>query len=249
MDPPQKNFLGEQIYRLRVGILLVFFLLAMVANSRHPHPLWVAILAKCIGARESGITPFLRHVTLLVPLGLYTLALLLRLSASSSLGGRTIWAKSPVTDVLTQEGLFAHIRHPLYAGSAGMIVSLSLMSSPQGAAILVGGGLPFLAFLARFEEKILLARFPEYSEYKTRVPAFIPTKFEIKKGWNALFAPLHQRLGRSLRSEAFNVALLAGFGAFWASPTLPLFWISFSLGLALAFTAPFWAPERNEASS
>jgi hypothetical protein len=130
-----------------------------------------------------------------------------------------------------------------------MILSLSLMSSPEGAAILAGGGIPFLVFLARHEEGLFLDRIPEYAEYKKTVPPFIPS---IGRGCHileALMGPLRSGIARGLRSEAFNVALLGGFLSFWATPNLPLFWVAFGLFLGLALSAPFWIPERGKEPS
>ncbi|MCL4485981.1 MAG: isoprenylcysteine carboxylmethyltransferase family protein [Nitrospirae bacterium] len=247
-DPYRHNafrLIARTAYKARVPILLALFLLAMRENSLHPFPLWAEIL-RILGEGRKGISAGMRHLALLLPVGLYVGALMMRLSATITLGSKTVWGSEPRSSQMVREGLFSCIRHPLYAGSAGMIFSLSLMSSPEGAAILSGGGILFLVFLARHEEGLLLRNLPEYEEYRKTVPAFIPSKIGACRIWEALTAPLRRDLPRGLRSEGFNVALLGGFLAFWATPSLPLFWISFALFLGLALSAPLWIPERTE---
>ena len=242
------NRLLEKVYKIRVLILLFLFVLAMKENSLHPYPLWSEAI-RILGGRNFLITEGIRHLVLLLPVGIYVGSLAMRLSASVTLGSKTVWSLAPQGTRLVREGLFSCIRHPLYAGSAGMILSLSLMSSPEGAAILAGGGIPFLVFLALHEEGLFLDRIPEYAEYKKTVPPFIPS---IGRGCHileALMGPLRSGFARGLRSEAFNVALLGGFLSFWATPSLPLFWVAFALLLGLALSAPFWIPERGKEPS
>ena len=238
----------EKVYKIRVLILLFLFVLAMKENSLHPFPLWSEAI-RILKGRNYVITEGVRHLVLLFPVGIYAGSLAMRLSASVTLGSKTVWSLAPQGNRLVREGLYSCVRHPLYTGSAGMILSLSLMSSPEGAAILAGGGIPFLVFLARHEEGLFLDRIPEYAEYKKSVPPFIPS---IGTGCNflaTLMGPLRSGFARGLRSEAFNVALLGGFLSFWATPSLPLFWVAFALLLGLALSAPFWIPERGKEPS
>ncbi len=245
---PRSPFLFETwAYRARVPILLGFFAVAMVENSRHPFPLWAEILRTVDGGTRD-ISGGMRHMALLAPLALYGIALLVRLSATATLGSGTVWGFTPRTANLVEEGLFSCVRHPLYAGSGGMILSLSLMSSAQGAAILVGGGIPFLAFLARHEEKELLRALPGYADYRRRVPPFFPSFGRGCRFSASFFIPLRRNLGRAIRSEAVNVGLLGGFLAFWALPGILLFWIAFLLATSLALTAPIWIPEQPKGS-
>lgn len=234
-------------YRLRVPLLLGLFFMAMIENNRHPFPLW-GYLYRLLTGSEVPISTFSRHFLLMIPLGLYTLSLLVRLSGTATLGRKSVWALLPRSDSVVREGLFGHLRHPLYLGSAGMILSLSIMSSPQGAILLTGIGIPFLVFLSHHEEQDLLRKFPDYLEYMKKVPPFIPRFRSLKSFFRALFIPLRNCLGSSLRSESANVALLGGFCAFWATPNLSIFWIVFFAALALSVSAPIWIPEEREES-
>jgi len=71
-------------------------------------------------------------------------------------------------------GIYAYIRHPMYTclmlASAGWV---ALWNSPLALAGLLGL-IVFLRAKAQFEERLLLARFPEYADYAARTPRFLP---------------------------------------------------------------------------
>lgn len=177
---------------------------------------------------------------MLPALGLYAGGLFLRLSATATLGGKTVWNLAPKNEQLHTGRAFGVVRHPIYLGSAAMIFGLSLISSPQGAALLLGLDIPLLLLFAWLEERYLSVTHPEYADYKKRIPALLPRppfpKSSMKDAWNALGT----EGGRALRSEAANVALLGGFIAFWLTPDLRFFWGSAGLALILSLTAPVW---------
>jgi protein-S-isoprenylcysteine O-methyltransferase Ste14 len=75
---------------------------------------------------------------------------------------------------LVQEGVYARVRHPLYASllwlSAGWTLCwLSPVSGCLSAMLFV-----LLWGKSRSEETRLLRRYPGYSDYRRRVPAFLP---------------------------------------------------------------------------
>jgi protein-S-isoprenylcysteine O-methyltransferase Ste14 len=75
---------------------------------------------------------------------------------------------------LVQHGIYARIRHPIYASAilAGFGWALAWLSWPSAvaAAVLV----PFLHAKSRREEHLLRRRFPGYREYEARTRRFIP---------------------------------------------------------------------------
>ncbi len=75
---------------------------------------------------------------------------------------------------LVQEGIYARVRHPLYASllwlSAGW--TLCWLSPASGVASLLL--LALLLAKARVEEARLLRLHPGYEAYRSRVPAFLP---------------------------------------------------------------------------
>ena len=239
---PPRPRLGETLaqgaYRLRILLLGMPFLLAMVENARHPFPLWA--LAYEILRGDLPISPFERKLFMLPALGLYAGGFFLRLSATATLGGRTVWRLSLDSGRLHSEGLFGIVRHPIYLGSAAMILSLSLISSPQGAVLLTGIDIPLLVLFAWFEERHMSLAHPEYTEYKRQTPAVIPRlplkPLPLHASWKAL----EKEGGEALRSEAANASLLGGFLAFWITPDLRFFWGSAGLALVVALAAPAW---------
>ncbi len=78
---------------------------------------------------------------------------------------------------LLQTGIYAHIRHPMYAGLIVLVFGLALVwQKPWG---LVGGVAltVFFNLKAREEERHLRQRYPEYAEYQGRTGRFLPRMF------------------------------------------------------------------------
>jgi protein-S-isoprenylcysteine O-methyltransferase Ste14 len=68
---------------------------------------------------------------------------------------------------LVDHGPFRVLRHPIYVGGALFFAGLSLVFSAWGLALTAVLAVFWLA-KARLEERHLLARFPEYAEYRRR---------------------------------------------------------------------------------
>jgi len=69
---------------------------------------------------------------------------------------------------LVTRGPFRVVRHPVYLGATLLFVGLSLLYS--WPSLILSGALGLLwAAKARVEERYLVARFPEYEEYRRRV--------------------------------------------------------------------------------
>jgi protein-S-isoprenylcysteine O-methyltransferase Ste14 len=68
---------------------------------------------------------------------------------------------------LVQHGPFRYLRHPLYVGGALFFAGLSLVFSIYGL-VLTAVLCVFWIAKARLEERHLVARFPEYEEYRRR---------------------------------------------------------------------------------
>lgn len=92
-----------------------------------------------------------------------------------ALGGNRTPNPTPKADAeLVQHGIYRHIRHPLY--SSVMLAALGWALLWQSiAALAAGAGLCiFFDAKARLEERLLLARFPEYAAYRARTWRFLP---------------------------------------------------------------------------
>ena len=79
-----------------------------------------------------------------------------------------------VKDTLVRHGLYAYVRHPIYAGGFVVLAGLALIrptSAFVSACIL---GFIWLIVQARLEEIDLLERMPDYKDYMKQVPRFLP---------------------------------------------------------------------------
>jgi protein-S-isoprenylcysteine O-methyltransferase Ste14 len=68
---------------------------------------------------------------------------------------------------LVDRGPFRFLRHPLYVGGVLFFAGLSLVFSAYGLALTAVLAVFWIA-KARLEERHLLARFPEYADYRRR---------------------------------------------------------------------------------
>lgn len=92
-----------------------------------------------------------------------------------SLGGSRTPNPTPKAEAeLVQHGIYRWLRHPLY--SSVMLASLGWAFLWQSAAALVASLVlcVFFDVKARLEERLLLARFPQYAAYRTRTWRFVP---------------------------------------------------------------------------
>ena len=83
-------------------------------------------------------------------------------------------AAPALEDGLEQSGLYAHLRHPLYAGVILEFAGTALLRPSQAVALACVLGLGWVVIQARLEELDLLQRIPAYREYMRRVPRFFP---------------------------------------------------------------------------
>lgn len=78
---------------------------------------------------------------------------------------------------LQTKGVYAFSRHPIYSG---ILVVFYAWGIAQAAEYKIGIGLLFHVFIyfkARYEEKLLQQKFPEYQEYKSKTGMFFPRIF------------------------------------------------------------------------
>lgn len=86
----------------------------------------------------------------------------------------------PQARSLVRTGPYRYVRHPLYVGemvafSGAILAALSL---PKVLLLLAVAGLQ--AYRAVQEEKVLEGEFPEYAEYRTATPRFMPSFARIR---------------------------------------------------------------------
>jgi len=79
-----------------------------------------------------------------------------------------------VRDTLVRHGLYAHVRHPIYAGSVPIFVGLALLKPTGTVVVACAIAIAWLFVQARLEEIDLLQRLPAYRGYMQEVPGFVP---------------------------------------------------------------------------
>lgn len=75
---------------------------------------------------------------------------------------------------LVQHGVYAIVRHPIYSGIILGAFGWSLVRGSSVALALSVALLVFFHFKSRREERWLVERYPEYSDYQKRVKKLIP---------------------------------------------------------------------------
>ena len=90
--------------------------------------------------------------------------------------GHILFHKENVASKLIKTGIFAHTRHPLYLGVLMLYLGFILLS--MSLISIIGFIIAFILYnwIATFEENDLEKLFKEeYSEYKKKVPKWIPS--------------------------------------------------------------------------
>lgn len=89
---------------------------------------------------------------------------------------------------LVTNGIYARIRHPLYAGMMAFSVGWALLWRSRQALGVTGALIALLHTKAQYEERLLRARFPGYESYAARVPmiprltgAFTPAVLGVRR--------------------------------------------------------------------
>jgi protein-S-isoprenylcysteine O-methyltransferase Ste14 len=75
---------------------------------------------------------------------------------------------------LVREGIYAHIRHPIYAGTIGLALGwacITLSATALAAALVL---VVVLDLKARREEAWLADRYPDYDAYRAATHRFVP---------------------------------------------------------------------------
>jgi len=119
-------------------------------------------------------TPMLRAAGWL----LLAAGLTLWLRAIASLGIDTLvllYVYVPEEGHMASSSIYALIRHPVYSAALNMGAGLALIHANWYALLVVPVlNLFFFGWIRLAEEPDLVVRFPDYLEYRKRVPAFLP---------------------------------------------------------------------------
>ncbi len=101
--------------------------------------------------------------------------LALLLAALVQIGRALQIAPQPRADAtLVTSGVYAWFRHPMYTAILSAIAGLFLREPTVAVGIAGAVAIAFLAIKTRYEERLLLARYPEYVRYKSRTWGIVP---------------------------------------------------------------------------
>jgi len=74
-----------------------------------------------------------------------------------------------------RRSVFGVVRHPIYLGEILFFLGFLILSLSLAAMAVWVAAVAFLHFIAKYEEKLLLARFgPDYERYLREVPRWVP---------------------------------------------------------------------------
>ena len=96
------------------------------------------------------------------------------------LGSRRLVGHAELTGTgeMFSGGLYAHVRHPRYAGMFSAVLGAALLAGTRLLWIVLVFWWPSALMVIRLEEKELATRFgPGYEAYRKRVPAFLPFRW------------------------------------------------------------------------
>jgi protein-S-isoprenylcysteine O-methyltransferase Ste14 len=71
-------------------------------------------------------------------------------------------------------GLYRFVRHPIYSGLLLFAIAHTVASASYVQLVLCVLLIALITVKARWEERRLVERFPEYREYSARTPRFVP---------------------------------------------------------------------------
>jgi len=87
----------------------------------------------------------------------------------------TVFGKPREIPTVIREGVFGIVRHPVYLSEILLYIGLLGFNLSLIACGILIGAIVFLHYIARYEEKLLVARFgDDYRRYMREVPMWIP---------------------------------------------------------------------------
>jgi protein-S-isoprenylcysteine O-methyltransferase Ste14 len=80
---------------------------------------------------------------------------------------------------LVTSGVYAYIRHPIYSSFIQMSFEIAFLIGTLGSIAVAITSLIFYYFKSRYEEKLLIQKYPDYNSYKRKTGRFMPEIFKI----------------------------------------------------------------------
>ena len=134
------------------------------------------------------LSGFLNALTYLKPVGLIlgiSGAIILVLSLLQLNTNLSPFPSPKKTSSLVQTGLYKFMRHPIYGGIILIGLGFGFYSFSSWKLLITFTLIVFFYFKSRYEEKLLIHKFPEYAEYKKSTGRFFT--FRVFNKGNSIF--------------------------------------------------------------
>jgi protein-S-isoprenylcysteine O-methyltransferase Ste14 len=143
---------GTLLVGAQMALLAGLAAAPLVADS-WPAPPWVRLCGLIVAAAGAGLC----------------------LAAFPQLGRALTPLPEPRADAeLTTSGLYRWMRHPIYSGVLSLAWGWTLVVPSTWPVVLSVVLTLLLNVKARYEESLLVARYPQYPGYAARTPRFVP---------------------------------------------------------------------------
>ena len=110
-----------------------------------------------------------------VAIGVMVVGLALALAAGFRLGRNLTPLPVPVDGGrLVTAGVYAFARHPIYGGLLMLALGWSALAGSLGTLVATLALWALFELKSRFEERALMARYPEYARYRAGTRRFVP---------------------------------------------------------------------------
>ena len=161
-----------------LAVLVVLFALRRVPQQTAPgwRPRFAAFAGTFLGVGILLLPPHeLSPALYLLALGLMIGGTGFALSAVLKLG-RSV-SMVPQARRLVTSGPYALVRHPMYIGELAVMTGIALQFLSVWALLLLGLQFAFQLLRMRYEERLLLAAFPDYAGYMAKTARLVPGVF------------------------------------------------------------------------
>jgi protein-S-isoprenylcysteine O-methyltransferase Ste14 len=158
-----------------LAVLVVLFALRRVPQRTAPG-LWPRVVAFAGTFLGVGILLLPPHE--LSP-ALYMVSLVLMIAGTAfALAAVLVLGRSvsmvPQARRLVTSGPYAVVSHPMYLGELAMMTGIALQFLSVWALLLLGLQFAFQLLRMRYEERVLLAAFPDYADYMAKTARLVP---------------------------------------------------------------------------
>ena len=146
---------------------------------------WLFVAAQAVLLAAIVVTPgaelWDRPVWLVTVAGIFIVAgIVIAAIAALRLGsGLTASPMPNAAGQLQTDGLYRLVRHPVYTGLILALIGAALRSGSAVTAALVIATIGFFALKARWEERRLADRYPDYPRYAESTPRFVPNPAKL----------------------------------------------------------------------